>query len=77
MATFNIEGAEIETASFEELGAVYDLSKPVDTFLRDRYFSDEEYLNNEDHVPVGDIKTYIPLAPAVVPTAQGRVIRSY
>ena len=75
MATFNIEGAEIETASFEELGAVYDLSKPVDTFLRDRYFSDEEYLNNEDHVPVGDIKTYIPLAPAVVPTAQGRVIK--
>ena len=44
MATFNIEGAEIETASFEELGAVYDLSKPVDTFFRDRYFSDEEYL---------------------------------
>ena len=75
MATFNIEGAEIETASFEELGAVYDLSKPVDTFLRDRYFSDEEYLNNEDHVPVGDIKTYMPLAPAVVPTAQGRVIK--
>ena len=75
MATFNIEGAEIETASFEELGAVYDLSKPVDTFFRDRYFSDEEYLNNEDHVPVGDIKTYIPLAPAVVPTAQGRVIK--
>lgn len=75
MATFNIEGVEIETASFEELGAVYDLSKPVDTFLRDRYFSDEEYLNNEDHVPVGDIKTYIPLAPAVVPTAQGRVIK--
>lgn len=75
MATFNIEGAEIETASFEELGAVYDHSKPVDTFFRDRYFSDEEYLNNEDKVPVGDIKTYIPLAPAVLPTAQGRVIK--
>ena len=74
MATFNIEGAEIETASFEELGAVYDLSKPVDTFMRARYFSDETYLNNEDKVPVGDIKSYIPLAPAVVPTAQGRVI---
>ncbi|WP_420229044.1 major capsid protein [Psychrobacter sp. ER1] len=74
MATFNIEGAEIETASFEELAAVYDLSKPVDTFLRDRYFSDETYLNNEDKVPVGEIKSYIPLAPAVLPTAQGRVI---
>tara|TARA_R110002126_G_scaffold151295_3_gene298297 strand:+ start:720 stop:1814 length:1095 start_codon:yes stop_codon:yes gene_type:complete len=75
MATFNIEGAEIETASFEELGAVYDLSKPVDTFFRDRYFGNPIYLNNEDKVPVGDIKTYIPLAPAVLPTAQGRVIK--
>lgn len=75
MATFNIEGAEIETASFEELGAVYDHSKPVDTFFRDRYFGNPIYLNNEDKVPVGDIKTYIPLAPAVLPTAQGRVIK--
>lgn len=33
MATFNIEDVQIDTASFEELGAVYDLSKPVDTFF--------------------------------------------
>ncbi len=75
MATFNIDDAQIETASFEELGAVYDHSKPVDEFFRNRYFSDETYLNNEDKVPVGDIKSYIPLAPAVVPTARGRVIK--
>ena len=75
MATFNIEDVQIETASFEELGAVYDLSKPVDTFFRDRYFGNPIYLNGEDKVPVGDIKTYIPLAPAVLPTAQGRVIK--
>lgn len=75
MATFNIEDVQIDTASFEELGAVYDLSKPVDTFFRDRYFGNPIYLNGEDKVPVGDIKTYIPLAPAVLPTAQGRVIK--
>ena len=75
MATFNLEGVDIETASFEELGAVYDLSKPIDTFFRDRYFGDEVLLNGKDKVPVGDIKSYIPLAPAVLPTAQGRVIK--
>ena len=75
MATFNIEDVQIDTASFEELGAVYDLTKPVDTFFRDRYFGNPIYLNGEDKVPVGDIKTYIPLAPAVLPTAQGRVIK--
>ena len=75
MATFNIEDVQIDTASFEELGAVYDLSKPVDTFFRDRYFGNPIYLNGEDKVPVGDIKTCIPLAPAVLPTAQGRVIK--
>lgn len=75
MATFNINDAQIETASFEELGVVYDYSKPVDAFFRERYFSVEKFLNGQDKVPVGDIKTYIPVAPAVEPTAQGRVIK--
>ena len=76
MATFTFDnGDAIDTASFEELAAVYDFSNPVSSFFRDRYFPDPIYLNNEDKVPVGDIKTYVPLAPAVVPTAQGRVIK--
>lgn len=75
MATFVFDDAQIDTASFEELGAVYDHSKPVDSFLRDRYFGNTILLNGKDEVPVGEIKTYVPLAPAVLPTAQGRVIR--
>lgn len=76
MATFTFDNNEtIDTASFEELAAIYDFSKPVSSFFRDRYFSNPIYLNGEDKVPVGDIKTYVPLAPAVLPTAQGRVIK--
>src|SRR5699024_6385642 len=75
MATFVFDDAQDDTASFEELGAVYDHSKPVDSFLRDSYFGYNILLNGKDEVPVGEIKTYVPLAPAVLPTAQGRVIR--
>ena len=76
MATFTFDnGDALDTASFEELAAVYDFSNPVSSFFRDRYFPNAVYLNGEDKVPVGDIKTYVPLAPAVLPTAQGRVIK--
>lgn len=71
---FNIENQPIETASFDTLAMLYDKTKRIDTWFRDRYFRQEILLNGKDQVPVGEIKSYVPVAPLVRPKVQGRVI---
>lgn len=73
---FDVNNQPISTVSFEALAQLYDLSNPIDDWFRQRYFSDVKRLNGKDLVPVGEIDTYIPIAPAVKPTVQGRVIEA-
>lgn len=72
----DVSGQPLNLLSFDTLVQLYDYSNPIQDWFQKRYFSDERYLHGQDKVPVGEIKSYIPIAPAVLPTSQGRVISS-
>lgn len=70
-----IEGKKINTLPFEVLKEIHNMSKPMSNWFKNNFFTEEIYLNNKDQVPVGDIKSVVPVAPLVSHKVQGRIIK--
>lgn len=72
--TVNIQGQPVELLETDSLAIINNKTRPVDSFILDKFFPNKVSFNNRDTVPLDELDTNQPLAPFVSPLAQGKPI---